>query len=355
LRFLKIIKLLIFYNFMQKKISRRNIILSALLLLAISLSIVRVIYANSAIPNPGHDISTLGGYSATGDLLYGTNGVSGGVSGLADVATGNALLSNGVGAIPAWGDINLTNTVTGVLPSANGGTNSAYFAISGPTAVRTYAFPDANATIARTDALQTFTGVQTFSSAPVFSVGIPTTEIPNGITNGNTSRQSQVTVAGTSYYITNSNINLPATLKAGMTTNTKFVWRIAMDKTAAGTGTFLVKIYRGTNGTTADTADVSQSIGTQSAAVDSMVVDVVLQVTATGATGSYYWTIIPVNKAVTATGFGVATGPTGYFSGTVSSVAMNTAGLKFGIGFSSTTGTPTITIPLVLAQAINID
>jgi hypothetical protein len=148
---------------MTKK-SSRNIILSVLLLLAIIFSVVRIIYANSAIPNPGHDIATLGGYSATGDLLYGTNGVSGGVTGLSDVAVGNALLSNGAGSPPAWGDVNLTNTVTGVLPSANGGTNSAFFAISGPTAVRTYAFPDANAAIARTDASNIFVGLQTFGT-----------------------------------------------------------------------------------------------------------------------------------------------------------------------------------------------
>ena len=37
------------------------------------------------------------------------------------------------------------------------------------------------------------------------------------------------------------------------------------------------------------------------------------------------------------------------------SVAMNTASLKFGLSFKATTGTPTITVPLVQASAINID
>ena len=127
-----------------------------------------------------------------------------------------------------------------------------------------------------------------------------------------------------------------------------------MTKTAAGTGTFQIVIYRGTNGTTADTADVSQSIGTQTAAVDSMTVDIAVQVTATGATGSYRWAIIPQNKAITATGFGVATGAGGFFSGQVTGVAMNTTSLKFGLGFIATTGTPTIVVPLVNAWTQNI-
>jgi hypothetical protein len=38
---------------------------------------------------------------------------------------------------------------------------------SGPSTARTVTLPDANFTAARTDAAQTFTGVQTFSSAPV--------------------------------------------------------------------------------------------------------------------------------------------------------------------------------------------
>lgn len=168
-------------------------------------------------------------------------------------------------------------------------------------------------------------------------------------TGGNTASQSQVVVSGTSYYITNSGVAVPSSAIVG----TRFRWTVAMAKTAAGTGTFQVKLYRGTNGTTADTADVTQTLGTQTAAVDSMMLDIEIVITTTGATGAYYWTMIPMSKAVTATGFGVATGPTGQFSGTVSSVALNTASLKLGLGFVATTGTPTITVPLVRAQALN--
>lgn len=66
---------------------------------------------------------TLPNSATTGDLFYasGTNTMGN----LADVATGNALLSGGVGVAPSWGKVNLTTTVSGVLPIANGGTNSS--------------------------------------------------------------------------------------------------------------------------------------------------------------------------------------------------------------------------------------
>ena len=201
------------------------------------------------------------------------------------------------------------------------------------------------------------TGVTLPTSGTLFSstTETPNANIPCGINNGNSAAQSQVVVAGSYYYITKSDIDLPATAIAGMKVGTRFVWRVAFTKTAAGTAGFSICIYRGINGSTSDTRDVTQSVGVSTAAVDSMVVDVQVTVLTTGATGSYYWSIIPVNKAVTATGFGVATGANGYFSGTVSSVAMNTASLKFGLGFMNTTGTPTIVIPLVEAQAFNMD
>jgi hypothetical protein len=44
---------------------------------------------------------------------------------LPDVATGNALISGGVGVAPAWGKIGLTTHVSGTLPVGNGGTGTA--------------------------------------------------------------------------------------------------------------------------------------------------------------------------------------------------------------------------------------
>ena len=67
--------------------------------------------------------------ATTGDLIYasGTNTWAN----LADVATGNALISGGVGVAPSWGKIGLTTHVSGILPTANGGTNLSSFNANG--------------------------------------------------------------------------------------------------------------------------------------------------------------------------------------------------------------------------------
>jgi hypothetical protein len=62
-----------------------------------------------------------------GDLLYASTSTA--VSKLADVATGNALISGGVGAAPSYGKISLTTTVSGALPVANGGTGQTSYTI----------------------------------------------------------------------------------------------------------------------------------------------------------------------------------------------------------------------------------
>lgn len=58
--------------------------------------------------------------AGVGDIPYASAADT--LSMLADVATGNALLSGGVAAAPSWGKVDLTTTVTGILPVANGGT-----------------------------------------------------------------------------------------------------------------------------------------------------------------------------------------------------------------------------------------
>ncbi len=57
---------------------------------------------------------------AIGDLLYANTTTT--LAKLADVATGNALISGGIGVAPSYGKIGLTTHVSGTLPVANGGT-----------------------------------------------------------------------------------------------------------------------------------------------------------------------------------------------------------------------------------------
>jgi len=68
--------------------------------------------------------------ATTGDLLYASSANT--IGNLLDIATGNVLLSGGVGVAPSYGKVSLTTTVTGILPIANGGTNSGT-ALSGST------------------------------------------------------------------------------------------------------------------------------------------------------------------------------------------------------------------------------
>ena len=55
-----------------------------------------------------------------GDIIYASGATT--LSKLADVATGNALISGGIGVAPSWGKIGLTTHVSVTLPVANGGT-----------------------------------------------------------------------------------------------------------------------------------------------------------------------------------------------------------------------------------------
>ena len=73
------------------------------------------------------------GSYTTGDLLYANSSTT--LARLNDVATGNALISGGVGAVPAWGKIGLTTHVSGVLPTANGGTGITSFGTGVATAL----------------------------------------------------------------------------------------------------------------------------------------------------------------------------------------------------------------------------
>ena len=73
-----------------------------------------------------------------GDLLYASGSAT--LSKLAGVATGNALISGGVGTAPSWGKIGLTTHISGTLAIGNGGTGqttaAAAFDALAPTTTR---------------------------------------------------------------------------------------------------------------------------------------------------------------------------------------------------------------------------
>ena len=107
----------------------------------------------------------------TGDILYGSAANT--WSRLAGVATGNVMLSGGVGAAPAWGKVNLTAAVTGTLPVANGGTGLASYAV-GDLLVASGATTLASLPDVATGAVLVSGGV---GAAPSYSTAISVTSV----------------------------------------------------------------------------------------------------------------------------------------------------------------------------------
>lgn len=70
-----------------------------------------------------------------GDILYATGATA--LGKLADVATGNVLLSGGIATAPSWGKVGLTTHVSGILALANGGTGADLSAASAGTIFKT--------------------------------------------------------------------------------------------------------------------------------------------------------------------------------------------------------------------------
>lgn len=103
-------------------------------------------------------------HSDAGGLLVGTAD-NGPYSILDDVATGNALLSGGVGASPSWGKIT-PGHFSGVLPVANGGTNlsslTAHAVLLGEGASLAFASPGAAGQFLQSNGSSSDPSFQTF-------------------------------------------------------------------------------------------------------------------------------------------------------------------------------------------------
>lgn len=64
-----------------------------------------------------------------GDIVYASGATT--LASLADVATGNALISGGVGVAPSYGKIGLTTHISGTLAVGNGGTGNTALTLNG--------------------------------------------------------------------------------------------------------------------------------------------------------------------------------------------------------------------------------
>jgi hypothetical protein len=272
------------------------------------------------VANGGTNITSY----TVGDILYAS--AAGVLSSLADVATGNVIISGGVGVAPSYGKVGLTTHVSGTLPLANGGTN----ATTAPAALTNLRGWTTTATAAGTTTLtNTSTTQQEFTGTLAQTVVLPVTstlalgwafEIINNSTGSLT--------------IQSSGLNTIATLTAGTTASVVCVaitgttaasWDFDIDGFATETGTG--SVVRATSPTL-----VSPALGTPSSG------------TVTNLTGT---ASININGTV-----GATTATTGAFTtlSATGAVTLSPANLAVAI---SPSGTGTVTISPVGALTIN--
>jgi hypothetical protein len=156
------------------------------------------------------------------------------------------------------GLVDLTSEVSGILPTANGGTGIAYFTAAGPTQARIYTFPDAATTIVGTATTQTLTnkritkrvGTQTDSSATptintdnidYFEITGQTADITSFTTNltgtPTTGQTLWISITGTAARAITwgasfeaSTVSLPTTTVGTARLDVGFIWNAATSK-----------------------------------------------------------------------------------------------------------------------------
>jgi len=142
---------------------------------------------------------------AVGDLLFASTTTA--LSKLAGVATGNALISGGVGVAPSYGKIGLTTHVSGTLPVANGGTNATATPTAGAVAYGTgtaYAFNTVGSL--GQPLLSGGAGVPPFGTLGVAAGGTgATTLTANNVILGNGTSAVQFVAPGTNGNVLTSN------------------------------------------------------------------------------------------------------------------------------------------------------
>lgn len=198
-----------------------------------------------------------------GDLLYASGTAT--LAKLPDVATGNALISGGVGVAPSYGKIGLTTHVSGVLPIANGGTN-----------ISTYATGDLLYASA-TDVLSKFAKPSASSVLTMNSSGVPAWKNPKYGSFYDTTTQS-ATIINTAYPMNLNTTDLSngvsvlttaAVVTGSITTTTLDVTAVTsgtldigqvISGTGVSAGTRIVAFGTGSGGIGTYTVDISQTV-----------------------------------------------------------------------------------------------
>ena len=160
-----------------------------------------------AVANGGTNIASY----TIGDLVYASTSTV--LSKLADVATGNALISGGVGAAPSYGKIGLTTHISGTLPIANGGTG----AITAPLALTALGAQAAITGGATTITTADLTASRALSSDASGKVAVATTTLAElNFVNGVTSAiQTQIDAKAPSASPTLTSLTTSGTITIG--------------------------------------------------------------------------------------------------------------------------------------------
>jgi hypothetical protein len=269
---------------------------------------------------------------AVGDIVYAS--ATGTLAGLADIATGNVLLSGGIATAPAYGKVGLTTHVNGTLAVANGGTGAAtltgYVKGSGTTAFT------AASTIPNTD----ITGLGTMSTQAASAVAITGgtitgTTFNNGVIGGTTAAAATFTTVNATTYASGAWNGTAIGIAYGGTGLTATPTNGQID---IGNGTGFTRAAL-TAGTAISVTNGAGSITIANTGVTSAVAGTGIGVSA--ATGAVTITNSGVTSLTTSSGLSTNTSATGAVSVTNTGVTSNVAGT--GITVSGATGAVTIT------------
>lgn len=238
-----------------------------------------------------------------GDILYASGTTA--LAKLSDVATGNVLISGGVGLSPSYGKVGLTTHISGTLPLANGGTNQT-------------ATPAAGSVITGTGTAYSTTLVGT-SGQLLISAGTGT---PTWAQNAINAKTAVATTSGTSVTF------------SGIPAGTKRITMMFNGVSTNGTNGYIIQIGSGTIASTGYTSSSTTQAGYVNSYTGGFLSPAIVGANST-VSGHYMLTNISGNIWV---GSGV--------------VKNGTGGLNFGAGDCTLTGTLDI-IQLITIGAVD--
>lgn len=132
----------------------------------------------------GTDVAVADGGTSLSTLTLHALQVGNGTSAPTQLGLGTTttVLHGAAAGDPTWAAVSLTADVSGILPTANGGTGIAYFTAAGPTAARVYTFPDVAGSVPLLGSANVFTAGQTISNTAPSLVLTDTTASAKSLT-----------------------------------------------------------------------------------------------------------------------------------------------------------------------------